>query len=325
MTSPRSFTVERRDSVPSYVDFVTNFLQPNRPGLFRTSNCDDWNRIALEWCQSDGSIDLLALTKIFSSAEVPVTWCGSNINSSTRDLPCSMSFPDYVTLFNACSSPPGNHRSNATDLSDTPPFSTRTTMITAAIPTSDASATVMLLPYLKDWQCRLLHAAILHYSLPAALATDWLNDYLLHRRGLPNDFRFVYLGPLGSFTGYHTDVLGSYSWSLNLSGRKRWRLFWPVSEGTRAVDGSVATSGAEYEAGSMDGMDSQEYEEIIQEPGELMFVPSLWPHTVLNEAACLSLNHNWGNAYNVKHMCATLLVDLVSQKPPILIFQNRTY
>jgi hypothetical protein len=35
------------------------------------------------------------------------------------------------------------------------------------------------------------------------------------------DYRFVYLGPAGSWTPLHSDVLRSHSWSANVAGRKR--------------------------------------------------------------------------------------------------------
>lgn len=36
-----------------------------------------------------------------------------------------------------------------------------------------------------------------------------------------SDYRFVYVGPAGSWTPLHSDVLRSYSWSANVGGRKR--------------------------------------------------------------------------------------------------------
>jgi hypothetical protein len=41
------------------------------------------------------------------------------------------------------------------------------------------------------------------------------------------DYRFVYMGPAGSWTPCHADVLRSYSWSVNVCGRKRWLLLPP--------------------------------------------------------------------------------------------------
>ena len=51
-----------------------------------------------------------------------------------------------------------------------------------------------------------------------------------------DDFRFCYAGCAGSSTPLHRDgtqrqcthtVYTSYSWSTNIAGRKRWRLFAP--------------------------------------------------------------------------------------------------
>jgi len=46
-------------------------------------------------------------------------------------------------------------------------------------------------------------------------------------KGRLDDYRFVYLGPKGSWTPLHHDVLASFSWSANLCGVKRWMLFPP--------------------------------------------------------------------------------------------------
>ena len=37
----------------------------------------------------------------------------------------------------------------------------------------------------------------------------------------------------------------------------------------------------------------------MQEPGETIFVPSGWHHTVENLDDSLSINHNWLNAHNI--------------------------
>ena len=40
-------------------------------------------------------------------------------------------------------------------------------------------------------------------------------------------YRFVYMGPRGSSTAVHADVFRSFSWSINLAGRKKWRFLAP--------------------------------------------------------------------------------------------------
>ena len=50
--------------------------------------------------------------------------------------------------------------------------------------------------------------------------------------------------------------------------------------------------------------------EIIQRSGELLFVPSGWFHEVENLTDCISINHNWLNAHNVKWALTKLLTVL---------------
>ncbi|CAM9862762.1 unnamed protein product, partial [Discosporangium mesarthrocarpum] len=82
--------------------------------------------------------------------------------------------------------------------------------------------------YLKDWHFHLAGSAGCAADVletPFFFADDWLN-WWWDRDGR-DDYRFVYMGPRGSWTPLHHDVLNSYSWSFNISGRKRWILFPP--------------------------------------------------------------------------------------------------
>ena len=63
-------------------------------------------------------------------------------------------------------------------------------------------------------------------------ADDWMNPAYSPSKTnppqpQPNDFRFCYVGPPGTFTPLHRDVYASYSWSANIVGRKKWWLFPP--------------------------------------------------------------------------------------------------
>jgi hypothetical protein len=118
----------------------------------------------------------------------------------------------------------------------------------------------------------------LFYSIPIYFQSDWLNEKCLAEN--EDDFRFVYMGGDGTSTPLHMDVLGTYSWSANICGQKRWRFSKPYSI------------------------------EFIQEPGDILFVPSEWYHDVTNIGYTISINHNWLNAFNIfriwKHLCLTL-------------------
>ena len=110
------------------------------------------------------------------------------------------------------------------------------------------------------------------------------------------DHRFVYLGPAGTRTYLHADVLFSHSWSVNLAGRKKWTL---VPDGQRHLVSTPSTKPLVKSLSELDATEGLTPIELIQQPGELLFVPSGWYHEVENLDDALSVNHNWLNAYNV--------------------------
>ena len=75
--------------------------------------------------------------------------------------------------------------------------------------------------YLKDWKFRSEHPKYKLYICPAYFQDDWLNHVMAHK------YQFVYLGPKGTSTRLHADVLYSYSSSTNICGVKRWYLIPP--------------------------------------------------------------------------------------------------
>ena len=68
--------------------------------------------------------------------------------------------------------------------------------------------------YLKDWHfyrdSRDTNDVGSVYSTPELFCSDWLNEWWQGRRGGENDYRFVYIGPKGSWTPLHSDVFSSY-------------------------------------------------------------------------------------------------------------------
>lgn len=85
--------------------------------------------------------------------------------------------------------------------------------------------------YVKDWHLWKDHERLFSeslYDLPPFFSDDWLELY--SRSFTDDDYRFVYLGPRGSWTAVHADVLRSYSWSYNVVGKKEWLFFPPSSE-----------------------------------------------------------------------------------------------
>lgn len=51
--------------------------------------------------------------------------------------------------------------------------------------------------YLKDWHLKAAKPEYNFYKVPKYFASDWLNEYLLDQK--LDDYRFVYMGPKGSW------------------------------------------------------------------------------------------------------------------------------
>ncbi|KAK9826036.1 hypothetical protein WJX74_007138 [Apatococcus lobatus] len=280
-------SVPRRDANHlSYSDFVREFMAPNLPVIIQGSP-QGW-RAMQDWVTSDGKPDIDFLEQHFGDATVNVT---DTSRQAMGNSPCTeMKLHQYVAWWRLHQSTPG------------------------------ASTTLL---YLKDWHfASTFRNAYQAYTTPVYFQDDWLNDY--HdacQRGrasqgdppgssaqngvLDSDYRFVYLGCKGTWTGLHADVLRSYSWSTNVAGRKLWRLL-PSQHTHLLYDRFGREMAPSFEAavGQGERFPSLQYaralvQECVQEAGESIFVPSGWHHTVENLEDTLSINHNWLNCFNL--------------------------
>ena len=79
-------------------------------------------------------------------------------------------------------------------------------------------------------------------------------------------------------TPFHSDVYGSYSWSANVSGKKRWILVPAGQEEKLRTNGKLPNDIGKInlKAAGIDFID------IIQTDGQVIFVPSGWFHQVWN-------------------------------------------
>lgn len=74
-------------------------------------------------------------------------------------------------------------------------------------------------------------------------------------------------------------MFGSYSWSVNLCGRKKWLLFPPGNENfLRDESKQIVYMADENYVEENDIFCFK----VIQEAGEIIFVPSGWYHQVSN-------------------------------------------
>ncbi|CAD6584879.1 MAG: hypothetical protein TREMPRED_003987, partial [Tremellales sp. Tagirdzhanova-0007] len=164
--------------------------------------------------------------------------------------------------------------------------------------------------YVKDWH---LPSAVEQegrgveeiYEVPEPFRDDWMNPAYSPSKTnppqpQPNDFRFCYVGPPGTFTPLHRDVYASYSWSANIVGRKKWWLFPPDTlHSVRDTSGKLVFDVREMpdEGGGI---------KIVQQEGEVIYVPSGWYHQVVNLDFCISINHNFASSITLPSLYDTL-------------------
>ncbi|XP_029309096.1 2-oxoglutarate and iron-dependent oxygenase JMJD4 isoform X2 [Cottoperca gobio] len=285
-----SHFVDYIDRELSYSKFFKKYLLPNHPCMFSRRFTEDW-KCRKQWVSEEGKPDFQKLLQEFDETPVPVANCNAKeYNANPKQV---MSFKDFIHYWkeyiqNGHSSPKG-------------------------------------CLYLKDWHMSRDLPEHNVYTTPVFFSSDWLNEYWDTLE--VDDYRFVYMGPKGSWTPFHADVFRSYSWSANICGRKKWLLYPPGQEEfLRDTHGNLpydVTSAELRDRGLFPHSEEAcQPLEIIQEAGEIIFVPSGWHHQVYNLEDTISINHNWLNGCNVDIMWQFLQNELSSVQKEIDEWRN---
>ncbi|GMH21500.1 hypothetical protein Nepgr_023342 [Nepenthes gracilis] len=284
----------------SYSEFVERYLVKNHPVVL-TGLMDDW-RACKDWVTVNGSPNLSFFSIHFGKSEVQVADCGyREFTDQKRE---EMSVSEFINHWLAQSA--GNHSTVVTEKYDG-----------------------KSLLYLKDWHFMKEYPEYVAYATPLFFCDDWLNLYLdkyrMHNEpdvqesnGIScSDYRFVYMGPKGTWTPLHADVFRSYSWSANVCGTKLW-LFLPPPQChlvfDRHMKSSVYNIFEEVDESKYPGFKKAVWMECTQGHNEVIFVPSGWYHQVLNLDDTISINHNWFNAYNLSWVWDLLRQDYEDAK-----------
>ncbi|KAL2608509.1 hypothetical protein R1flu_027082 [Riccia fluitans] len=279
----------------NYGLFWKEYMRANKPVLL-TGLMDSW-RACREWVLESGAPNLTFIAENFGRSRVLVADCGrKEFTDQKRQEMTVLQFIEYWQKL----------RENRMETGSQPDQ----------------------LLYLKDWHFVKDFPAYCAYKTPEAFSDDWLNSYLdafqMHSVNAEitpkkadndnqcSDYRFVYMGPKGTWTPLHADVFRSYSWSGNVCGRKRWFLLPPEQvhlSYDRFGRDTVYDVCSEVSAQQFPGFCETRWIECNQGPGEILFVPSGWFHQVINVEDTISINHNWLNACNISWAWKLLKTD----------------
>lgn len=304
----------------TYDEFEQRYLARNRPVILQGVT-DHW-KAARDWVLPGGEVNIHFLDEEFGAAAVSVTDC-SRYGDSNEPSCHAMTVSQYCAWWR------GHHAKGDSAAASCQSISSSVRDSEPRPPHGSQDGTSQGLLYLKDWHFALDFPGYQAYTCPPFFQDDWLNDWYdaQHAKRTPSagdvasDYRFVYLGPAGTKTPLHADVLRSHSWSANVAGRKLWRLL-PAEFGHLVYHANGRTTASDFflaaesaENGSAGGFNpypglaqAQEHVlEVEQLPGEAIFVPSGWFHTVTNLEDCCSINHNWISSHSLgstwAHVC----------------------
>ncbi|KJE91437.1 jumonji domain containing 4 [Capsaspora owczarzaki ATCC 30864] len=315
----------------SYDDFVAQFMAPNRPVVLPESAIRHW-RARHEWTTDAGAttgsdavvvrnIDIDRIEALFGQAVAPISDCdvtqtygmaglvGTGRSDDGQPLLKEVTIAKYCDyLRRRRQHVQRQSRSTGTSVES------RDGSIGKPGKPGDHDGTIVSDPlpadrciYLKDWHMTRDFPGYNAYELPVYFSDDWLNGYWDECGSLDqnrrDDFRFCYIGPAGSWTPVHFDVMSSFSWSANICGRKKW-IFFPPEAREMLTDaaGELLSDVRSVDETRFPNFRNAPRIELFQEEGQLVFVPSQWYHQVINLTDVISINHNWANGCNILGM-----------------------
>jgi hypothetical protein len=148
----------------------------------------------------------------------------------------------------------------------------------------------------------------------------------LELKDRPN-FRWLVIGPSRSGSAWHMDPYLTSAWNALISGQKRWMFYQyncPCNELKEKIEQAKEQESQNHETTGNHGYtpapsylecsepldwlcneyvdacrDQQRPWECIQNPGEVIFVPSGWWHAVLNVTDTVAVTQNFVNSQNL--------------------------
>ncbi|CAI5981270.1 unnamed protein product [Closterium sp. NIES-64] len=157
-------------------------------------------------------------------------------------------------------------------------------------------------------------ALVTDYSVPPHFTEDVFEAMPALNRPM---YRWLVAGPQRSGAGWHVDPALTSAWNTLLAGRKRWALYPPgkVPPGvTLRVDddsGDVDYDGPTSLKWWLEVYPLLRPEdkpmEVMQRPGETIYVPSGWWHSVLNLDLTVAVTQNFASSANFDCVCLDMV------------------
>ena len=148
---------------------------------------------------------------------------------------------------------------------------------------------------------------LLDYAVPKCFDAPDLFQEMVDEEGEGDNgtvemppYRWILIGSPRSGTGLHIDPLGTHAWVTLIEGAKRWVLF-PYGTDKSIIgmqDPQIPSAiwfSSDWYQKSLDLVPGAI--EILQYPGETVYVPAGWPHLVLNLEFSTAITHNYATEY----------------------------
>ncbi|KAF9112155.1 hypothetical protein BGX27_003891, partial [Mortierella sp. AM989] len=138
-------------------------------------------------------------------------------------------------------------------------------------------------------------------TVPKYFEVDFLS--LLNEEDRP-PFRWILIGPQRTGAPWHVDPSGTSAWNTLLSGHKRWALYPPhIIPPGHDPTSPERISSVEWYLDVYPFLPSELRPiEIVQYPGQTIFVPTGWWHMVLNMDDTVAVTQNFANETNLHYV-----------------------
>ncbi len=141
------------------------------------------------------------------------------------------------------------------------------------------------------------------YDIP----TQFQHDMFSHLGSMRPSYRWLVMGPSRCGAPWHIDPIGTSAWNGLVCGRKRWAMYPPGH-----IPPGVFVHGGDIYAGVQSPPSASWYcevypnllpherpLEIMQRPGDIIFVPAGWWHLVLNLDDTIAFTQNYVSPSNL--------------------------